>query len=365
MRLMKNSLKTSSIVYITAALCFLAFLFCPFRILQFILLSILGILLLSFFYALMLYKKIKIERNVSEVKLSCGETAEISFTIKNFSRLTAHLCYFFDEIPYVYVFEDANQIITSLKGRELKYVTYKIKARERGIYHAGPVKVKTGDPLGLFQIDMEVPADLKIVVRPARIKLTTETQPGFPQGNLKINNPVYEDVTMRRSIREYKNGDEQKRINWRASAKFGTLFTNQFENSYNSPFFIFLNIAKEDYELHSRNYNIEKAIEIAASIAEKAIFYRQRCGFSAFAEGYPFLRPTPNSALTILDILSVIKPIDGKCGYDPYMKFKNQLPAGTLFFEIGPKEVEEYFLKLAADKHINTKNIGALKKNGK
>ncbi len=339
------------------------FLLCPFKLLQFICLGLFSVILFSFFWALVLKSNIKIERNTKALKLACKEKSEITFTIKNFSPLTAHVCYYFDSVPYFYIFDEGNKGVTALRPHEIKKITYKVTSQERGLFHAGPVRIRTSDPLGLFMIDTEIPCPLEITVRPARIKLITEVIPGFPQGNLKINNPCYEDITMRRSIREYMNGDEQKRINWRASAKFDSLYTNQYEASFDAPFFVFLNLAKEDYDLHNRGYYTEKAIEIAASIVEKSRVMRQQCGFAAYGTGFPYLPPGQNQADYILDLLSLIKCEDGKLSYSPSKKFLPQLPAGCLFFEIGPEEVEKYFLKVESNQeNINTSNVGIMKK---
>ena len=359
-------IKVSPLVYVSSAISLLFFLFSPFRLLQFISLSILFVFLLSFFYAFILSRNIKVERNMEKLKLACKEKAEITFTIKNYCRLTAHILYFFDSIPYFYIFNDDNKGITVLHAHELKKITYTVTSQNRGLYKGGPVKIRTSDPLGLFLINKEIEAPIEITVRPARIKLITNAVPGFPQGNLKINNPCYEDITMRRSIRSYQNGDEQKRINWRASARFDSLFTNQYEASFDAPFFVFLNLAEEDYDLHNRTWYSEKAIEIAASIVEKARSLRQRCGFAAYASGFPFLPPRQNQTDCILDLLSVIKMESGKLDYDPEKKFKSQLPAGSLIFVIGPREVESYFIKVEANKeNINTENTGIMRKNGK
>ena len=341
--------------------------------LQIISISILSFLLISWLYAVVLSHNIKIERNTENLKLACREKAEVTFTIQNYSPLTAHIFYYMDDIPYFHIYNDENKGASELRAHEIKKISYKVSSHERGLFHAGPVKIRTSDPAGLFLIEKEIPCPLEITVRPARIKLITELMPGFPQGNLKIQNPCYEDITMRRSIREYKNGDELKRINWRASAKFGAtssqtlrLFTNQYEDSYDAPFFVFLNLGSEDYELRASSYYTEKAIEIAASIVEYSRFKRQRCGFAAFAEGFPYLAPHHNQADAILDILSVIKTTEGKLEYNPEQKFMHQLPTGTLFFKIGPNEVQTYFSKVESNmENINTTNTGILKKNGK
>ena len=359
----KFNIKVSPLVFTGLLFCLILYLIIPFRLLQFICLGIIAVILISFFYAIVLKKNIQVERNMNTLKLACKEKSEISFTIKNFSPLTAHVCYYFDSVPYFYIFDDGNKGIFELRPNEIRKISYKVTSQNRGLYKAGPVRIRTSDPLGLFQIDMELPCPLEITVRPARIKLITEVVPGFPQGNLKIKNPCYEDITMRRSIRPYMNGDELKRINWRASAKFDGLYTNQYEDSFDAPFFVFLNLAEEDYDLHNRNYYSEKAIEIAASIVEKARVMRQRCGFAAYGSGFPYLAPHQNQADYILDLLSVIKLEKGKLEYNPQKKFGHQLPPGTLFFMVGPEEVEKYFMKVEANKeNINTTNVGIMRK---
>lgn len=359
----KFQLKFSPLLFTVFIASIIFFLICPFKLLQFLCLGIIGVILLSFFYAIVLKSNIQIERNTSALKLACKEKSEITFTIKNYSPLTAHVCYFFDSVPYFYVFNEGNKGVTALRPHEIKRITYKVTSQERGLFHAGPVRIRTSDPLGLFLIDMEVSCPLEITVRPARIKLITEVVPGFPQGNLKINNPCYEDITMRRSIRDYMNGDELKRINWRASARFASLYTNQYENSFDAPLFVFLNLAEEDYDLHNRRYYSEKAIEIAASIIEKARVLRQRCGFAAYGTGFPYLPPRQNQSDSILDLLSLIKCEKGKLEYDPQKKFSHQLPTGTLLFIVGPREVENYFLKVGANQeNINTTNVGIMRK---
>ena len=360
----KLNIQASSLVYFSFITAVIFFLIFPFKLLQFICLGICGVIILSFFYAIVLKSNIQIERNTASLKLACKEKSEITFTIKNLSPLTAHICYFFDSVPYFYIFDEGNKGVTALRPHEIKRISYKVTSQERGLFNAGPVRIRTSDPLGLFLIDIQVPCPLEIIVRPARIKLITEVSPGLPQGNLKINNPCYEDITMRRSIREYMSGDEPKRINWRSSAKFDSLYTNQYEDSYDAPFFVFLNLAEEDYDLHNRRYYTEKAIEIAASIVEKSRVMRQRCGFAAYGSEFPYLPPRQNQQDCILDLLSLIKCESGKLNYSPEKKFLHQLPQGTLLFTVGPKEVENYFVKVGADQeNINTNNVGILKKH--
>ena len=101
-------IKVSPLVYITLALSLTFFLISPYRLVQFICLGILFVFLISFLYALVLSRSIKAERNTEKLKLACKEHSQISFTIKNYSPLTAHILYFFDDIPFFQVFDDGN-----------------------------------------------------------------------------------------------------------------------------------------------------------------------------------------------------------------------------------------------------------------
>ena len=182
-------IKVSPLVYISLALSLTFFLISPYRLVQFICLGILFVFLISFLYALVLSRSIKAERNTEKLKLACKEHSQISFTIKNYSPLTAHILYFFDDIPFFQVFDDGNKDLTRLRPHEIQKIHYEVTSRDRGLFHAGPVRFRTSDPLGLFIIDMQVDCPLEITVRPARIKLITEAVPGFLQGCIKINNP--------------------------------------------------------------------------------------------------------------------------------------------------------------------------------
>lgn len=355
-------IKPASFIKTALTLSVLAILFFPYKYLQAAAISIILIILVSYLWAKILAKNIVVERNEAQIRTVSFEKLTISFTIINKSRVPAYMCYILDNIPFLHVFDKENERLITLHGYEKRTFFYHANALNRGLYTAGPVKIRTFDPLGLFTIELEFECTQKILVRPARIQLKTIAHPGLPQGNIKINNPVYEDITMRRSIREYKNGDELKRINWRASARFDGLFTNEYENTFDAPFFVFLNLAKEDYSLNMRSEKGEKAIEIAASIVNTAARLKQRCGFAAYGSGFPFIKPGENQADCILDILALIQMEEGKLQYDPEKKLKPELSTGTLLFIVGPEQVDLYNDKISARQFgITTQTLGIMK----
>ena len=350
-------IKSNSTIVFLSIVSFLLFLFVPSKIIQCICVGFDLTVILSYLYALILLKNLDAQRNINNLKVASKEQIEIKFSVLNRCRLPALVCFVQDTIS-MYVYGEENNQLLSLRPYEKTILKYKVMAKERGLFTAGPIVIKSSDPIGFFQITKEVQVFNTIMVRPARINLITKPIPGRPQGLLSIQNKIYEDVTLRRSIRPYQSGDELKRINWYISAKYNSLFTNEYENSFDVPFFVFLNLAEDDFTLDLRHSKCETAIEIAAAIVEASKRFKQSCGFAAFGTDFPFLLPRQNQSESILDVLSLIKMVPGKLDYDPVEKLKQKLSKNTQIFVVGPKEVEEYIdLCFADEKEITTTKL--------
>ena len=151
---------------------------------------------------------------------------------------------------------------------------------------------------------------------------------------------------MYRSIRDYEKGDELKRINWKASARFGKLYTNQYEDSFNCPVFVFLNLSDSSYGLKLKWDVAEAAIEYAAAIVSKVGTLNQSCGFATtgitenFTEttSSPFLLPRGNQWNCILDLLSEIQLSNISLFESGLLQRAiKALPSGGKFYYIGPE----------------------------
>ena len=324
-----------------AVLCFLVFLFAPAKIIQCVMLAVVLGIVLSRLYSAVLKRSLAVSRPVTFLRAACGDTPTLSFTVTNNSRLTAFVCYVHDNQGTLSLAGGQNRFLFSLRPHEMRSVSYSVFGTSRGVYRIGPVTLSASDPLGLFPFTMSFQAECKVLMHPAEIRYPITLDSGIPQGSMNIHNICYEDVTMRRSLREYKSGDELKRINWRASAKYGNLFTNEYQNTFDCPVFVFLNLALDDYPLEQRYDKGEKAIKIAAQIVRNAEMLRQKCGFAAYATDFPYLPPASNQAGCILDVLALIQMEKGSLTYNPMETLKHKLPDRTRIFIVGPDTVQE------------------------
>ena len=148
-------IKSNFVVKTLSIIALLLFLFVPSKIVQCICLGFDLTVLFSYFYALILLKNLDAEKNIQNLKVSSKEQIEIKFSVLNRCRLPALVCFVQDTIS-MYVFGDENNQLISLRPYEKTFVKYKVMAKERGLFTAGPVVIKSSDPIGFFEITKEV-----------------------------------------------------------------------------------------------------------------------------------------------------------------------------------------------------------------
>jgi uncharacterized protein (DUF58 family) len=107
---------------------------------------------------------------------------------------------------------------------------YRVRCLERGLHRFGPVELEAGDPFGIAGVSRTLEVRQELAVLPRVLDV-----PGF---DLLTGHPLVEetvahslayDPTALRGTRAYRPGDSLRAINWHATARWGTLYTNEFE----------------------------------------------------------------------------------------------------------------------------------------
>lgn len=110
-------------------------------------------------------------------------------------------------------------------------LTFEFKSPPRANYEIGPLIVGVRDPLGFYLVEKKLAADtLSVMPRPYRLRGVqlhprhVGPWPGvMPSKVLGLGTEFY-------SMREYIPGDDPKRINWKASARYHELMVNENES---------------------------------------------------------------------------------------------------------------------------------------
>ncbi len=243
-------------------------------------------------------------RTVSSLRVPRNDRLELVILASNRSRLPLYSCFFGDTPGMLSVGADDARWLLTLPPESTVALRYTIAGSSRGDFGIGPFRFRGGDPLGLFPFDTRIDDRAEVLVLPARIDVDLRFDRGVPQGEIAARDLRYEDVTLCRSIRDYRAGDELKRINWKATARLGRLYTNEYLNTLNGPLMVFCDLSAGRYPLRLRRDQAERVIETAAALVNLAAEKRQECGFASTGTGRPFLKSGSAKAPTVLDCLA-------------------------------------------------------------
>ncbi len=294
-----------------ALLCIFFVLFFPFWFIQFCALIVLMVIVLSYIYSRLTYHSINITRYQDTIRAHKLQIIDIDFLIENTSILPIH---------YISVFESPGELspvgdgkfICALPKRRKMRLSYRVKGLARGEYQLGPIIVKSGDPLGLFPWERRIEKKCRVIIYPTMFKVTRQITNGYPGGNIKINDKMYEDITRLKSIREYIPGDDVRHISWKVSARLGALYTREYSSSLRSPALLALNLTLDDYPLKHRYAHLEKAVEICASLITFFTSLKQETGLISSGlinnvQPQIQIRGGHEHAMLLLENLAVIK----------------------------------------------------------
>jgi uncharacterized protein (DUF58 family) len=178
------------------------------------------------------------------------------------------------------------------------------------------------DPLGMFPWNTSHGTRQRLIIYPEVLPLSLPFRHGLPAGTVPTKDRVYEDVTRSRSLREYVPGDDARRINWKVSARMGSLVSTEYYPVLFSPVLILLNMNRDEYPIRFRSHWMERATVLAASLVMHFLALRQEVGLVASAslkddDGVPVapMGGTAGHAAAILEMLARIEPPHGPADF--------------------------------------------------
>ncbi len=278
---------------------------------------IVGIFILGLWWNKRAIKHVQIRREY-EKRAYLGDEIDVNLTIQNNSILPILWLEINESLPVnLRAGQSVNAVLT-LGSKDKKEIKYKCKALKRGYYLLGPLQAQTGDPLGLVKPKQREFHVNPLTVYPQIVDLEDLGLPSrSPFGNIKHNNPIFEDTSRMRGKREYHHGDSMRRIDWKSTASTGALQVKLYEASIALEIAIILDLDRDSYNIKTYFDATELAVTSAASIAAWGKNHRQPVGM--ITNGIdphtdnripPFIPPKKGNGnfITILETLARIQP---------------------------------------------------------
>jgi uncharacterized protein (DUF58 family) len=171
-----------------------------------------------------------------------------------------------------------NRVSASVGPREKVSVVFEFPPPKRGLYTIGPLTVRVRDPYGFYLLEKRLVAEtLAVMPRPEKIQGTplrprrVGPWPGtIPSKTLGLGTEFY-------SMREYLPGDDPKRINWKASARYRELIVNELEAERVTDIMVVLDTDVTFSETAEAEL-FERGVRAAASMARLLLRQGNRVG---------------------------------------------------------------------------------------
>ena len=153
-------------------------------------------------------------------------------------------------------------------GRWQQRFSYELHPAWRGRHQVGPAERTVADGLGLSMIRTVVPGTTELLVTPrveplpnlagaSGLGMATDTT------LLRTGLGAADDVL----IREYRQGDDVRRVHWRSTARTGALMVRREERSWDPSATVLIDNRAAAYSRRTPDERLEWAVSAAASIA--------------------------------------------------------------------------------------------------
>jgi uncharacterized protein (DUF58 family) len=207
------------------------------------------------------------ERSVEPAQVPLGSPMKGQIVLGQEGRLPAGILLLEDAVPRE-LGSRPRFLVDRADLRWRRVVEYPLLGRVRGRFATGPLTVRTTDPFGLVQLDRQFVATSEVMVTPQVVPLSAIRTIGGG-GNTGEARPhrvgvVGQDDAL---VREYRQGDDVRRIHWRSTARWGDLMVRREEQAWDPSASVVLDSRAGAHAGRGMAHSLEWAISAAASIA--------------------------------------------------------------------------------------------------
>ncbi|TDD58467.1 DUF58 domain-containing protein [Kribbella antibiotica] len=248
--------------------------------------------------------RLQVRRSLTPNQIPVGTQATVELTLTNEGRMPAGLLLLEDRIPYV-LGHRPRFVVDRVSPNWRRTVTYPVKSDVRGLFQVGPLMLTVADPFGLVETSRTFTRSQHLLVTPRVYKLP-EIRLGADRAGSGENRPRAiaaageEDAT----VREYRDGDDLRRVHWRSTARRGELMVRREEQPWQSRCSLFIDARTISHHGHGPSSSLEWAVSAAASVGADRI----RRGYATTMLG----GPTTLSAINHRSSMAVHQPLSSQ-----------------------------------------------------
>lgn len=314
-------------------------------------------------------RKLEYKRYLDKERVFVGEPVRLTTEITNDKLLILPWIEINADIPKEIDFKDQRVMEYNSKSEKIyKVVTSLISYQrikkhniiyctKRGYYSFRDIEMSVGDLFGFATAVKEIHYPMKLIVYPEVKPLNMLIMPFKSiQGQVSVRRWIIPDNIAVIGAREYTPYDSFNTIDWKATARTNKFHVKRLDYTADLSAIIFLNVQTSDIYWQNVNTDlIEKGIDVAASITDRAIDEKVDIGYSSNAFFYGdkndiFIKPKNgrNQKMFIFDALA-------KTSYLPVDSF-------DVFLNESIRFIDKNNVIILITAHISSDLVGTIKK---
>jgi uncharacterized protein (DUF58 family) len=215
-------------------------------------------------------------RVIDPARVEAGKPGRVVIRLHNISRLPTGVMLVEDTLPYT-LGARPRFVLNRLEPQGARDVAYTLRSDVRGRYQVGPVTMRLTDPLGLCELAQSFTSTDTLVVTPAIWQLPplrlSGGSGGTGESRLRAAASSGEDDV---ATREYRHGDDLRRIHWRSTARSGELMVRREEQPWQAHALVVLDSREHAHHGDGPGSSFEYACSAAASVGVQLL----RSGFT-------------------------------------------------------------------------------------
>ncbi len=270
-----------------------------------------GAWLIAWVWARALKNNLRIMREIRSDWAQVGDTLEEQFTLINDSIFPAAWV----EVQDHSTLQNYSALrATGAGSNETNTWHTSGVCTHRGVYTIGGTTLQSGDPLGIYTVEVDQPESSTLVVMPPVIPLPAiEVMPGGWAGDGRSRSNSLEQTVNVLNVHEHQQGEPLKMIHWPTTARRGKLYTRVLDSSPSSDWWIVLDADAEVQAGYDWESTIELGVILAASLTARGMQTRHSVGLLSNGMNHAqnvWLKPQSNEPhrLQIMRSLAMLQP---------------------------------------------------------
>ena len=208
-----------------------------------------------------------VSRDVVPPMVPPGTPATVDLRLRNTGTATSPQLVAEERVTYA-LGDRPRMLLARIGVDGERQITYRARSHVRGRHHLGPLTVRVSDAFGLARREVVLPGESSVLVLPRTYPLSglppmQAGSGGEEESSHRVTLHGASDV----GVREYRDGDDLRRIHWPSTARTGSMMVRQDEQPGRRRALVLLDNQASSHTGTGGAGSLEWAVSAAASVA--------------------------------------------------------------------------------------------------